>query len=132
MRCQLCGGDPIPFWTVKGVPTSSLVLHPTRDAAEAQPIGDLALEVCPTCGFIQNAAFDPGAVDYLAPYEESQANSPTFRRFAQETIDALLARYPLRGGTVLEVGCGKAEWLAMLCRTGDMAGVGVEIGRAHV
>ena len=126
MKCQLCGSDPIPFWTVKDVPTSSLVLHPTRDAAQAQPVGDLALEVCPTCGFIQNAAFDPGAVDYLAPYEESQANSPTFRRFAQETIDALLARYPLRGGTVLEVGCGKAEWLAMLCRTGDMAGVGID------
>ena len=128
MKCQLCGSDPIPFWAVQGVPTSSLILHPTLEAAEAQPLGDLALEVCPTCGFIQNAAFDPGAVDYLAPYEESQAHSATFQQFAKETIDNLLNRYDLKGKIVLEVGCGKAEWLAMLCKRADMRGIGIDPG----
>lgn len=126
MTCQLCGGKPIPFWAVEGVPTSSLVLHPSRGEAEAQPLGDLTLEVCPACGFIQNAAFDQAAVDYLAPYEESQAHSPLFQQFANETINTLLGRYDLRGKTALEVGCGKAEWLAMLCRLGDMAGIGID------
>jgi len=128
VKCQLCGSDPIPFWAVQGVPTSSLILHPTREAAEAQPLGDLALEVCPTCGFIQNTAFDPGAVDYLAPYEESQAHSATFQEFAKETIDILHDRYDLKGKTVLEVGCGKAEWLAMLCTRADMRGIGIDPG----
>lgn len=126
VRCRLCGSDPIPFWTVHSVPTSSCVLHRTREDAAAQPIGDIALEVCPTCGFIQNTAFDPDAVDYLAPYEESQAHSPTFQRFAEDTIDTLLDRYDLRGKTVLEVGCGKAEWLALICKKGDMRGVGID------
>jgi Methyltransferase domain/C-methyltransferase C-terminal domain len=126
VTCQLCGGRPIPFWTVHAVPTSSCVVFDDPDDARKQPVGDLALEVCPTCGFIQNGAFDPGAVDYLAPYEESQAASPTFRRFAQDTIERLIARYELGGGTALEVGCGKGEWLAMLCRAGDMHGIGID------
>lgn len=126
MTCQLCGGEPVPFWSVDGVPSSSCVVYADAGDARKQTVGDLALEVCPTCGFIQNGAFDPGAVDYLAPYEESQASSPTFRRFAQETIEALVSRHSLRGGTALEVGCGKAEWLAMLCRHGDMRGVGID------
>jgi SAM-dependent methyltransferase len=126
VSCRLCGADPVGFWTLQDVPTSSNVLFATREAALAQPTGEVALEVCPVCGFIQNGAFDPAAVDYLAPYEESQASSPTFRRFAEETIDRLLGRYQLTGKTVLEVGCGKAEWLAMLCRKGDMTGVGID------
>jgi len=126
VTCQLCGGSPIPFWSVRGVPTSSCSIFPDAESARALPLGDLALEVCPTCGFIQNAAFSAEAVDYLAPYEESQASSPTFQRFAEETINTLLDRYPISGGTVLEVGCGKAEWLAMMCKAGDMQGIGID------
>ena len=128
MSCQLCGGIPIPFWAVEGVPTSSCVVFDTPQQARNQAVGDLSVEVCPECGFIQNGAFQADAVDYLAPYEESQASSPTFRRFAEATIDQLLDRYPLSGGTALEVGCGKAEWLAMMCKAGDMTGIGIDPG----
>lgn len=126
MTCQLCGERPIPFWTTDAVPTSSCVVFADSAEARMQPTGRLALEVCPACGFIQNGAFDPGAVDYLAPYEESQAASATFRSFAESTIERLIDRYSLTGGTALEIGCGKGEWLAMLCRIGDMHGIGVD------
>jgi Methyltransferase domain/C-methyltransferase C-terminal domain len=126
VSCRLCGGNPISFWKVHSVPTNSCVLFESEDAARRQLTGDIDLAVCPVCGFIQNSEFDPSAVDYLAPYEESQASSPTFRRFAEETIDTLLDRYALAGGTVLEIGCGKAEWLAAMCKAGDMSGIGID------
>jgi SAM-dependent methyltransferase len=126
VTCQLCGGTPTRFWTVEGVPTASCLVFDDAESARRQARGDVSLEVCPTCGFIQNGGFDRAAVDYLAPYEESQAASPTFRRFAEETIAGLIERHALRGRTVLEVGCGKGEWLAMLCRAGDMRGTGID------
>jgi hypothetical protein len=126
MSCRVCGGETERFYSRPGIPTSSVALHTDRATAESQPRGDLDLDVCLNCGFIQNCSFDPGLVDYDAPYEPSQAASAVFRAFAEATIDGLVERHALRGGTLLEVGCGKAEWLAMCCRRGDMTGVGID------
>ena len=55
----------------------------------------MELAVCTECGFMTNQAFDPRDIDYRMPYEESQANSPTFLAFAEETIMGLIANYPI-------------------------------------
>ncbi|MDH3469940.1 MAG: class I SAM-dependent methyltransferase [Acidimicrobiia bacterium] len=133
--CRLCGAGTRSFYQVESVPTSSCILHLTREAALAQPVGTLDLAVCPACGFIQNQAFASGDVDYTLPYEDSQATSPTFVAFAERTARQLVQKHGLKGKQVLEVGCGKAEWLAIACRVGAMTGLGVdpayEPGRAE-
>jgi SAM-dependent methyltransferase len=111
---------------VESIPTSSCILHTTREAAVAQPIGDLELGVCHRCGFIQNVRFDPSAVDYLAPYEESQGSSATFMRFVHAELDRLASTYELAGPHILDVGCGKAEWLAAACRVLGATGTGID------
>ncbi len=122
--CQASG--LVPFFDSPGVPTSSCVLLPTRQAAEDWPVGDLRLAFCPTCGFIQNDLFDPDLVDYTEPYEESQAFSPTFSRFASDLADHLIDTYDLHGKDVLEVGCGKGDFLRLLCELGDNHGLGID------
>lgn len=82
--------------------------------------------MCPACGFIQNQAFASGDVDYTAPYEDSQASSSTFVAFAERTAGQLVQKYDLKGKRLLEVGCGKADWLAIACRVGAMTGLGVD------
>lgn len=124
--CWVCGGASEPFYRVSGIPTSSCVLHETRDGARSQPHGDLALAVCHTCGFIQNDAFDPRAVDYFAPYEESQGASGTFNTFVDAQLDQLATRHDLNGKTLLEVGCGKAEWLGRACERFGATGIGYD------
>lgn len=118
----------MPFYRVADIPTSSCILHTEQDAAVAQPLGDLELSVCGSCGFIQNDRFDQAAVDYLAPYEESQGSSATFMTFVESELARLAATYDLTGGRLLEVGCGKAEWLAVACRVLDMTGIGFDPG----
>lgn len=115
-------------YEVDGIPSSSCTLFRSRDTATAHPTGDLRLAVCHECGFIQNDAFDAALVDYEAPYEESQGNSKTFLQFASETITGLVERHGLAGKRIFEVGCGKAEWLALACRLGDMHGLGIDPG----
>lgn len=124
--CWVCGRETHPFYRVDGVPTSSLALYNDSATAQSQPLGVLELGVCSWCGFIQNQAFDMAAVDYTAPYEESQAASPTFQRFVEATLEELIATHELAGKHVFEVGSGKAEWLATACRLGEMTGLGVD------
>ncbi len=125
--CPACGsGHAVAFYAVAGIPVHSCLLMATRAEALAYPRRDLRLARCPGCGFVFNAIFDPGVHEYSPRYEETQGCSPTFSAFAGELARRLLARYRLRGRRVLEIGCGKGEFLLQLCRAGDCAGVGID------
>ncbi|MCZ7663017.1 MAG: class I SAM-dependent methyltransferase [Thermoleophilia bacterium] len=102
----------------------SCVLVDSREAALAFPQGDIRLELCGSCGFVQNSAFDPGLIDYFQEYEETQGYSATFEAFARGLAAALVARHDLRGKEILEIGCGKGEFLALLCELGGNRGLG--------
>lgn len=127
LSCAVCGSAAFEsLLTVEAIPTSSCILLRDQQQALDHPVGSMELAICTECGFMTNQRFDPRAIDYRMPYEESQANSPTFLAFAEETITGLIARHGLRQGSILEVGCGKAEWLALACRLGAMHGIGID------
>ena len=98
----------------------------TREEALAVPHGNLAIAMCQGCGFITNTAFEADRPEYSARYEETQGFSGTFSRFATDLAQRLIDRYGLRGKRVLEIGCGKGEFLAVLCQLGENHGVGVD------
>ncbi len=127
VTCPSCGGTELEsFYTASNVPVSSCVLLTDLDSARNFATGSIDLVVCQACGFIHNHAFDPRLVDYSMPYEESQAASPTFQQFARRTIERLASSHGLAGKSVFEVGCGKAEWLALFCASVGATGVGID------
>jgi SAM-dependent methyltransferase len=98
----------------------------TRAAAAAQLRGDVDLHLCLACEFIYNYAFDPQIQEFSARYEETQGFSPTFQAFHERLAEDLIERWNLRGKRILEIGCGKGEFLALLCRMGDNEGLGFD------
>lgn len=108
------------------VPTSSMILVDDPKSAAEWPVGRLRLTICADCAFIQNDLFDPALIDYTMPYEESQASSPTFRRFMATLIERLGSEFHLEEATLLEVGCGKGEWLAEACSRLRCNGIGID------
>ena len=127
VSCLGCGSNELTaVYRTKAVPLHSCLLFDDREAALAFPRADIDLELCATCGLIQNVAFDPAAMDYSSDYEDSQANSPRFLSFAIETIDRLVETYGLSGGHVVEIGCGKGDYLVLLANRADMTGVGID------
>ena len=125
--CLACGAaSPRSFYAVGSIPVHSCVLVETREAALAFPRGDLELAVCDRCGFIQNGKFDLGRLDYSGEYEETQGFSPRFRRFLDEVCADQITRHELAGKTLLEVGCGKGEFLAALCERAGCHGIGID------
>jgi SAM-dependent methyltransferase len=94
--------------------------------ATAYPTGEIALAFCLECGFIGNARFNTELVRYNNDYEEQQSFSPRFNAFAEELALGLIGRHGLRNKTVLEIGCGKGDFLVLLCRLGNNHGIGVD------
>lgn len=127
VSCRSCGcRDLEVFYEVKNVPVHSVLLMPTRDAAITYPRGNIALAFCANCGFIGNVAFDPRVLEYSQRYEETQSFSPTYGAFAHRLATHLISRYDLHDRDVIEIGCGKGEFLSLLCELGGNRGIGFD------
>ncbi len=128
--CQACGGGDLhSFYQINDVPAHSCLMLPSRDAALAFPRGDIELAFCRDCGFISNIRFDVHLNDYSPAYEETQAFSPRFMRFVDDICDDQIAKYGIGPGTsVLEIGCGKGEFLVALCERSGCNGIGLDPG----
>jgi len=127
--CPNCrGGQMEIFHSAHGVPTNSCILLESRDEAMAYPKGDITLGFCAACGFVGNTSFEPALTEYSGRYEETQGFSPTFQKFHRDLADRLIDRFELKDREILEIGCGKGEFLLLLCEGGLNRGVGYDPG----
>ncbi len=127
--CPSCStGSMELFYALKSVPSNSCILLSTADEAKSYPRGDIDLMFCPDCGFVSNMAFDPKLTEYSGRYEETQGYSETFNKFHHALAERLVERYDLRDKDVLEIGCGKGEFITMLSELGNNRGVGFDPG----
>ena len=125
--CSNCGTQAMSiFYEARNVPVSSCLMMSTQQEAVRFPKRDIILGFCEECGFISNVAFDPSAVDYSSIYEDQQCFSPTFNTFAQDLAKRLIEKYNLHGKAILEIGCGKGDFLTLLCELGHNRGVGID------
>jgi len=125
--CAACGSNELEcFFTIPQVPLNCVVLRATQEAALNAPTGRIELVFCTACGAISNVAFDPNLVDYDQSYDNSLHFSPTFRKYADRLAHDLIERYNLRGKNIIDLGCGNAEFLALVCALGDNRGLGFD------
>lgn len=126
-QCTACGSKDLrTVVSIAQVPIHCNVLWPTREAALTAPRGDIALAFCGTCGHVFNRSFDPSLMEYTQAYENSLHFSPRFQQYADALAHRLVDRYGIRGKDVIDVGCGKGDFLAMVCEHGDNRGFGFD------
>ncbi|MBA3362230.1 MAG: methyltransferase domain-containing protein [Acidimicrobiia bacterium] len=126
MTCPLCGGSSIwEFFEMNGVPTQDGKIWPTKDEALHSPVGDIQLVFCRNCTYIWNSVHDPAKVDFVG-YEFSLEHSARFRAFTEELAKRLIEGYDVRRKTVIDVGCGKGQFLRKLVQIGDNRGIGFD------
>lgn len=125
-RCPSCAERQLrPFYELRGVTVQSTALVASEREALEFPTGDIELAVCAACGFICNIAFKPPP-DLPVSYEDQQGFSATFNSFAGGIAQRLVDTYDLHDKHVLEIGCGKGDFLALVCEAGNNRGVGID------
>lgn len=128
-ECPCCGSGALrPFYAVNQIPVHSVLLMDSYEQAVNYPRADLKLSFCESCGFIMNTIFDVSHNDYSQSYEETQHFSQRFNSFASRLVRRLIDRYDIRNKSVLEIGCGKGEFLGLLCELGNNRGIGIDPG----
>ena len=104
------------IYRVAGVP---LLQNRTFDSARAArecATGDVVVVQDMQTGLIFNEAFDPAAVEYDAEYQNEQALSEAFLRHLDFVARVMKKHFSELA--LIEIGCGKAHFLAMLKEMG--------------
>lgn len=125
--CPCCGTQGVEvFYEVSPVPVNSVLLLKTKQEAVDFPTGTIALGLCNHCGFVYNTTFDPKLLEYSDRYDPTQAYSATFNKWHRALAERLVEDYGLQNKKIVEIGCGKGEFLNMLCELGPNSGVGFD------
>jgi SAM-dependent methyltransferase len=126
-KCPNCGEKRMSvFYEVDNIPVHSCLMLKTREESVSFPRDDLKLGVCDRCGFVSNVVFDEKYYAYSSAYEDQQSFSPTFNKFATQLAEGIVEKHGLRGKRVVEIGCGKGDFLALVCELGGNDGVGID------
>ena len=125
--CPGCGRRGMAsFYGLDSIPVHSCMLVADPQQAASFPRSSLSLAYCEGCGFISNTRYEPSLQNYALDYEETQGFSPTFSAFAEDLARDLVARCNLHNRSILEIGCGKGEFLVLLSRIGNNSGIGID------
>lgn len=127
--CPLCGSSRLDsFYEMSDVPVYCNRLWPDRNQAISCPRGNIRLAFCQECGFITNADFDPALIDYTDQYENRLHYSPYYRDYAKSLAERLVRHYDLHHKDIIDIGCGKGDFLLLLCGMGNNRGIGFDPG----
>ena len=125
--CKSCFSKNVTiFHRLEDLPVNSCLLFDRQDEARSYPRGELELGFCRDCGFIGNLRFSSQLARYTEGYEEQQSFSPRFNAFAKSLATKLIDRHDLHNKTIVEIGCGKGDFLVMLCDLGKNQGIGID------
>jgi hypothetical protein len=125
--CPVCNSIDIDaLIDVLQVPIHCNLLWQTQEGAIHAPKGDMRLGFCHDCGHVFNLAFDPELMEYTQVYENSLHFSPRFQSYAQSLARRLIDRYDLHDRDIIEIGCGKGDFLLLLCELGGNRGIGFD------
>lgn len=125
--CSLCSASDVDaFYRRTSVPTNSCLTLDNRDEALDFSRGQIDLVFCAACGFVHNRAFEPRLTEYSERYVSTQTWSETFNAYQVDLADRLDRRFGLRGRRVVEIGCGRGEFLDLLSDRFGVEAIGVD------
>lgn len=118
MKCNACGSSNLSLhYEQKGLPIIANRVYQNLDEARAVPTLDISLYFCHSCGFVFNSLFDETKVRYDGQYDNNQTQSPVFQQHLEQVAD-LLESKGFKKNKVVEIGCGKGDFLKLLRHRG--------------
>jgi Methyltransferase domain/C-methyltransferase C-terminal domain len=127
MVCPVCeGSDNSSIAHIENIPVFCNFLYPSTGEAQGAAKGEIELVLCNHCSHMYNSAFNQDIVTYRPGYENSLHYSVRYQEYASQQVKRLLNRYNLHGQRIVDIGCGKGEFLELFSSMGDCMGTGFE------
>jgi SAM-dependent methyltransferase len=116
VRCRVCGEAlfPAPLLHYRNMPCAAQGFPDATMLAQDRGM-DLVLRQCSGCGLVQLIR---APVPYYREVIRAVAFSDSMRAFRETQFADWVRRYCLSGRKVIELGCGRGEYLALLQATG--------------
>jgi len=118
--------DTEDFFVIPQAPVHSLVTIKDYEEAIAIPKKEISMAFCNHCGFIFNSSFDTSLDYYTQGYEDQQGFSPTFVKFITGVSQRFIDRYDVKEKEVIEIGCGKGDFINLISELGNNKGIGID------
>lgn len=113
--CPVCEGARVSaFLRRSQVPVHQNLVVTSREAACAVARGELDVVVCNDCGFVFNRSFDLAKLAYGQDYDNTQSCSGHFDAYLDGLVTKMVEGEGLNHHTIVEVGCGKGDFLRKL------------------
>jgi SAM-dependent methyltransferase len=115
-RCRVCGRVfPVePLLHYENMPAAAQFL-PDADSLQSDRGIELKVYQCPACGLVQ---LNNDPVSYYKEVIRAAAFSEEMRGFRKQQFSAFLQKYSLHGKKLVEIGCGRGEYLSLLQECG--------------
>lgn len=127
--CRVCARDLFdePLLRYANMPRVAQFL-PDESTVRADTGRDLNIRQCSGCGLVQ---LTDEPVHYYKDVIRASGLSEEMRAFRAKQFKGFVERFALAGKKVIEIGCGRGEYLSLLRDAGTMA-VGLEHSEASV
>lgn len=128
-RCRVCACHlpAAPILALRDMPASAQNFPIRETLADDRPL-HLDIHQCPGCGLVQLAC---KPVPYYREVIRAAAYSPEMAAFRRTQFRDWAVRYRLEQQAVLEIGCGRGEYLTLL-REAGMNASGIEYSTANL
>jgi len=125
--CRVCNGALFekPLLYLQNMPGTAQQLPDFSSLARDKGV-DLTVRQCNACGLVQLSS-DP--VPYWREVIRATAFSHEMGEFRKRQFKAFVERYELAGKKIVEIGCGKGEYLSLMQQAGADV-YGTEFGEA--
>ena len=98
--------------------------YSSQEAARLADRGTLSIAACLTCDFVFNSSFDQSLMSYGAGYDSDQTYSPAYSSHVNALLDSLIQEKGVRDSRIIEVGCGKGDFLRSLVEKAGSHNIG--------
>ena len=118
-KCRVCSGVFFkkPLLVYKNMPAISQFLPKEEDFADDKCI-DLTVVQCSKCGLLQ---LDNDPVYYFKDVIRSGSVSEEVKKFRSRQFQEFVDEYQLKGKKIIEIGCGRGEYLDLMNKTGALS-----------
>lgn len=115
-KCRVCGYDLFaePLLRYENMPRYAQSLPSENELSSDKGI-DLDIYQCAGCGLVQ-LNIEP--VPYYKEVIRAAAISDEMTAFRKKQFDAFVQKYKLKGKKIIEIGCGRGEYLSIMKTTG--------------